>query len=337
MRTFATRLLTRLADASILFSFDRTGFRLHRRSFRPGDLDVDLAGKRCLITGANSGLGKAAAHALAGLGAEVWLLCRSEERGRAAARDVREATGNDGVHLEIVDMSEATSVRELAERFGERHIDVLIHNAGVLPDQRTETTDGLELTWATHVVGPFLLTWLLLPNLRRAPAARVINVSSGGMYSQRLDLRDVGWQGKPFDGVTAYAQSKRAEVVLTELWAERLAETAVTVNSMHPGWADTPGVKQSLPRFWRFTRNRLRTPREGADTIVWLAACERIAGESGKFWFDRRAVGTHKLRRTHERPGDRQRLWRMVRDQATSCATASGARWSAQARLSYSA
>lgn len=316
MTDFATRLLTRLADASIFFSFDRTGFRLHRRAFRPGDLDVDLAGKRCLITGANSGLGKAAAHALAGLGAEVWLLCRSEERGRAATRDVIEATGNDRARLEIVDMSEKRSIRELAERLGEQPIDVLIHNAGVLPEARRETTDGLELTWATNVVGPFLLTWLLLPNLRRAPTARVINVSSGGMYTRQLDLRDVGWQSKPFDGVAAYAQSKRAEVVLTELWAERLAETAITVNSMHPGWADTPGVQQSLPRFWRFTKNRLRSPAEGADTIVWLAACERIAGESGKFWFDRRAVGTHKLRRTRERPGDRQRLWEMVHEQA---------------------
>ncbi len=316
MSGFATRWLTRLADASIFFSFDRTGFRLHQRSFDPNDLDVDLAGKRCLITGANSGLGKAAAHALAGLGADVWLLCRSEERGRRAEDDIRLATGNDRTRLEIVDMSETASVRELAERIGETPIDVLIHNAGVLPDERIETNEGLELTWATNVVGPFLLTWLLRPNLRRAAPARVINVSSGGMYTQQLDLRDVGWEKKPFDGVTAYAQTKRAEVVLTELWAERLKDAVITVNSMHPGWADTPGVQQSLPRFWRFTKNRLRTPREGADTIVWLAACERIAGETGKFWFDRRAVETHKLRRTRERSGDRERLWAMVRSHA---------------------
>ena len=309
-------LLDRLADASIYFSFDRSGFRRHQKSFRAEDLEVDLDGKRCLVTGANSGLGLAAAHALARLGAEVRLLCRSEERGRIAERDVRAASGNDRVHLELVDLASPASIRDFVERWGERPADVLINNAGVLPEERVETEDGLELTWATNVVGPFLLTWKLIPSLRRAPAARVINVSSGGMYSQRLDLRDVGWRDKPFDGVVAYARTKRAEVVLTELWAERLAETAVTVNSMHPGWADTPGVQKSLPRFWRFTRNRLRSPREGADTIVWLAACERIAARSGKFWFDRRAVSTHLLPGTRERSGDRERLWRMVREQA---------------------
>ncbi len=309
------RLLDRLADASIFFSFDRSGFRRHRRRFRPGDLEVDLAGRRCLITGANSGLGLATAHALARLGAEVWLLCRSEERGRVAERDVRDASGNESVRLERIDLASRRSIEDFVERLGDLPVDVLVHNAGVLPDRRVETEDGLELTWAVNVVGPFLLTRRLLENLRAAPGARVVTVSSGGMYTQQLDLRDVGWRRREFDGVKAYAQTKRAEVILTELWAER--ETgAVTFNSMHPGWADTPGVRDSLPRFWRFTRNRLRSPREGADTLVWLAACERIAGETGRFWFDRRPAATHLLGRTRERPGDRQRLWDLCREQA---------------------
>ncbi len=309
MKALASRLLGRVADASIFFSFDRTGFERHQRGFEPNDLDVDLGGKRCLVTGANSGIGRATALGLASLGAEVWLLCRSEDRGRQAEGEIRLASRNDQVFLELVDMASRASIEAFVERLGDRSVDVLIHNAGVLPERRIETKDGLELTWATNVFGPFLMTRELVPNLRRAEGARVISVSSGGMYTQQLDLRDIAWQKRPFDGVAAYAQTKRAGVILTEQWAERLATDSIAVNCMHPGWADTPSVRQALPRFWRFTQGRLRSPRQGADTLVWLAACERIASESGKFWFDRKAVSTHLLKRTRERLDDRKRLW----------------------------
>jgi NAD(P)-dependent dehydrogenase (short-subunit alcohol dehydrogenase family) len=139
---------------------------------------------------------------------------------------------------------------------------------------------------------------------------RVITVSSGGMYSQRLDVPALSPRpDEPFDGVTAYARSKRAEVVLTELWSERLGGRGITFSSMHPGWADTPGVRSSLPRFRALTQWILRTPEEGADTIVWLAAAARLRGESGRFWFDRRVVPTHVLDRTRESPEERERLW----------------------------
>lgn len=312
----AARAASAVLDKTIVFSFDRTGYKLHSRNFRDDDLDVDLAGKVCLVTGANSGLGRATAFALARLGAEVWLLCRNEQRGRQALDDLRDATGNQRCRLELIDLASRRSIRDFVARAGERPIDVLVHNAGVLPERRVETGDGLELTWAVNVVGPFLLTWELAPNLARAAPARVILVSSGGMYTQRLDLRDVHWRKREFDGVRAYAQTKRAAVILAELWAEELRGTGVRVNSMHPGWADTPGVQSSLPRFRRWTRKILRTPREGADTIVWLAACERIGNVTGKFWFDREIVPTHFLSRTKERPEDRRELWRMCRDQA---------------------
>ena len=309
-------MLDRLLDASIYFSFDRSGFLRHQKRFEPSDLEVDLSNKRILITGANSGLGRSAAHQLAALGAEVWLLCRSEERGRQALEDIRFATGNERVQLRLVDLADLASIRAFAEDLGETPVDVLIHNAGVLPLERRESVDGLELTWATNVVGLFLLTDLLRPNLRAAAPSRVVIVTSGGMYTQRLDLTDTPWQEREFDGVVAYAQTKRAEVILTEQWAERLREDGVTVNSMHPGWADTPGVRESLPKFWKFTKNRLRSPRQGSDTIVWLAACERIEDVTGKLFFDRREVDTHLLPGTRESEEDRERLWSLCREQA---------------------
>lgn len=317
-------LFDRLLDTTIYFSFDRSGFERHRRDFVAGDLAVDLTGKRILITGANSGLGRSSAHALSNLGAEVWLLCRNRERGETALEDIRFATDNGAVRLELVDVSDMGSIRDFVGRLGDLPVDCVVHNAGVLPSTRAETADGLEVTWATNVVGPFLLTALLEPNLRRAAHhhargdARVINVTSGGMYTQRLDLWDTQWTSRDFDGVVAYAQTKRAEVILTELWAEYFGDpgSGITVHSMHPGWADTPSVREALPKFWRFTRNRLRSPRQGADTIVWLAACERLGDETGRLYFDRRAVATHLLPGTRESTDDRRRLWELCCEQS---------------------
>jgi NAD(P)-dependent dehydrogenase (short-subunit alcohol dehydrogenase family) len=188
-------------------------------------------------------------------------------------------------------------------------VDVLVHNAGVLPDHRVETRDSLELTLATHVVGPFLLTRLLRPRLLESKDGRVIWVSSGGMYTRRLSLEDPNWKQRDYDGVRAYAETKRAQVVLAELWAEDLAGSPVVVNSMHPGWADTPAVQSSLPRFHRLTRNILRTPAEGADTVVWLAASPAEGALSGRFFFDREPRRTHLLPFTRESEADRRALW----------------------------
>jgi NAD(P)-dependent dehydrogenase (short-subunit alcohol dehydrogenase family) len=311
MIRLAGRVLSAVVDPTVVLSFDRSGFLIHQLQFDPADTEVDMRGRTCLVTGANSGLGYATALGLARLGADVWLLCRDRERGQRALREIRRASGNNRVHLELADMSIQTSIRAFAERFTAAHVDVLVNNAGVLPDRRTETGDGLELTWATNVVGPFLLTHLLLPKLRAAPQGRVINVSSGGMYTRRLALEDLDWRKRPFDGVTAYAVTKRAEVILSEMWARRLAGTPVTVNSMHPGWADTPSVRVSLPRFYRVMQTVLRSAEQGADTIVWLAVCPRLAGKSGKFWFDRKARCTRYLPRTRETAAERKKLWRL--------------------------
>ena len=293
-----------LLDRTIVLSFDRNGYHRHARHFI-GE-DVDLSGQVVVVTGGNAGIGRAIAHSLAVDRAEVWLVCRNVARGEEARAHLVAETGNPAIHVAIADMSVHADVRRLAERLPP-HVHAIIHNAGALLDHRELTPDGLERTYATHVTGPFLLTALLArepdpQGPRFAPDARVVWVSSGGMYTQRLDLAALTATTGPFDGVRAYALAKRAQVILNERLAERLGPRVWTA-AMHPGWANTGGVRTSLPRFWSLTRSILRTAEEGADTAAWLAV--RARGPSGRFWFDRAEVPAHLWPRTHESAADR--------------------------------
>jgi NAD(P)-dependent dehydrogenase (short-subunit alcohol dehydrogenase family) len=292
-------------DLSVVGGYTNVGYRIRSRGWSPLPR---MDGKVVLVTGATSGLGLAAAE---GLGATVCLAVRNRERGEHARARILEHAGEADVRLELCDLSSRDSVREFAERFAAEAVslDVLVNNAGVLTQEREVSADGIELTLATNVIGPFLLTQLLVPLLQRSAPSRVINVSSGGMYTQKLQVDELQSEQGEFDGPTAYARSKRAEVVLTELWAERLAGTGVTVHAMHPGWADTPGVRSSLPRFHRVTRPLLRSPDEGADTIVWLGAAAEPGDSSGAFWHDRRRRPTQLLPGTRETEADRRSLW----------------------------
>jgi dehydrogenase/reductase SDR family protein 12 len=300
-----------LLDWTILFSFSRIGYLLRHNLWDTADLDSDMTGRTCVITGANSGLGFATSVHLAKLGASVIMVARDPVEGQRAVDKAIDRTSNPNVRLEVVDLSSLAAVRGFADRLLEREhrLDVLINNAGVLLSERQLSVDGFELSFATNVLGPFLLTNLVTPLLARSASARVVFVASGGMYTQKLDVDDLQSEQGEFNGTVAYAQHKRAQVILTELWAERLAGTGVTANAMHPGWVDTPGVRRSLPAFWKLMRPFLRSPEQGADTIVWLAVAPHLASESGRFWFDRRARKTHKLARTISPPQDRWRLW----------------------------
>ena len=300
-------LVDAVLDRSVLFSFDRSGFERHQRGFDPADKEASLRGRVCLVTGANSGLGLEAARGLAERGAAVHLLCRSAGRGAAAREEIARTTGSPAAHLQVVDLSSLESIRAFARRLDAGRVDVLIHNAGLLPQERQLSPEGFELTVATHVVGPFLLTRLLRPRLQDA---RVIFVTSGGMYARRFALdRMLATSGR-YDGVSSYAMTKRAQVILSDLWAAELRSSGTVVNAMHPGWAATPGVERSLPGFSRLMEGRLRTAAEGADTIVWLAASRRGGEETAKLWFDRRAVSKHLLPWTREADHERRRLWR---------------------------
>jgi dehydrogenase/reductase SDR family protein 12 len=297
-------LLARAAEATVVLGYSAPGYRLNRRLWDDPALDVDLQGKRCVITGANAGLGFAAARALATRGASVDLVCRNPERGDEALQAVRaEARFPDRCVLHTADLS---SLRQTSKLGGELRAGAPLHalvlNAGVLLDSRQVTAEGLEVCLATNLLSGFLL----LRQLREHFAAdgRVVHVSSGGMYSQRLDVGDLAWEARPWAGVAQYARTKRAQVVLNELWAERLA---IGCHCMHPGWAATPGVARSLPTFDRLLRPILRTSEQGADTIAWLCVASGLP--SGRFWFDRKARATHIRPGTREPSAERQRLW----------------------------
>ncbi len=302
-------LLDTALDRTVVAGYTNLGYRLRSR-FWSDDLG-SMDGRVVLVTGATSGLGLAAAEGFARLGATVCLVARDAERGARARARVGEQSAAASAELELCDLSSLDSVRELARRVTARHprLDVLVNNAGVLAAQRTLTGDGIEQAFAVNVVAPFLLTELLLDALRAAAPSRVINVSSGGMYAQRLHADDLQTEREAYDGATVYARCKRAEVILTEMWAERLAGSGVVVHAMHPGWADTPGISASLPRFYALTKPLLRTPAQGADTIVWLGAAAEPARSTGAFWHDRRRRPTHLLPRTRESAADRERLW----------------------------
>lgn len=283
--------------------FTNLGYLLHARRFEP--IQADLHGKTALVTGATSGLGLVAAHGLRRLGARVVVVGRDQRKLDAVVR------ADPGLVPARADLSLLADVRALADGLleSEARIDVLVNNVGVLRPERETTAEGLERTFATNLAGQFLLTETLLPRLVASAPARIVNVTSGGMYSERLRPDDLESERGPYAGTVAYARSKRGQVVLTELWAERLAGSGVVIHAMHPGWVRTPGVSRSLPTFNRLMRPLLRTPAQGADTIVWLAAAERPGRLSGQLWFDREIVPTHLLASTVETAHDRDELW----------------------------
>ncbi len=297
-----------LLDRTIVPGYSRIGYHLRRRGWTPIP-DHALDGRRILVTGGTSGLGLATVEACAGLGATVHLLGRDRQRGESAARGVRRRVPNAEVVVEECDLGSLQAVAAFAAELAQRVpvLDGLVHNAGLMTEQRTESREGHELTLSVHVLGPHLLISLLRPTLTRG--ARVVFVASGGMYAQPLAVDDPEFREGDFSGVTAYARAKRMQVVLAQRWAEELADTGVAVQVMHPGWADTPGVRSSLPRFRMLTRPILRTPEQGADTVVWLLAAPSLDPATGGFWMDRTPRPTHFLGRHQESEHDRRLFW----------------------------
>jgi NAD(P)-dependent dehydrogenase (short-subunit alcohol dehydrogenase family) len=309
-RSVAERLDT-LLDRTVVPGYTRFGPAVRRRlPTWPADPAPDaLGGRVAAVTGATSGLGLATAAGLARLGAQVRLVVRDTAKAEEVRRSLAARVPGADLVVDRCDVGDLDDVRRFVDDLDVPHLDVLVHNAGAMPPQRTESVQGHELTMALHVLGPVLMTELLRPRLTDG---RVVLVSSGGMYGQRLRDDDPEYLTGEYSPTTAYARSKRAQVELLPVLQERWGTGGVSVTATHPGWADTPGIAGSLPGFRRLTAPLLRDAEGGADTTVWVAATEP-APEGGLLWHDRRPRPTHLLRRTRTGDAERARLWDWVR------------------------
>ncbi|KAG1959859.1 dehydrogenase/reductase SDR family member 12 [Pimephales promelas] len=292
-----------------LQEYTKGGYEAAERRFSAADLEVNVSGRSFIITGANSGIGKATAYEIAKRGGTVHLVCRNKDRAEEARKEIVEQSKNENVHVHLVDMSSPRKVWEFANGFSQKHnLHALINNAGCMVNQRELTEDGLEKNFATNTLGTYILTTALIPTLKKSENPRVITVSSGGMLVQKLNVEDLQFEKGSFDGTMVYAQNKRQQVIMTEQFAAQHKE--IHFSSMHPGWADTPAVQSSMPDFHAKMKNKLRTEAQGADTVVWLAMSDAASRQpSGLFFQDRKAVSTHlPLAFSRSSPAEDQKL-----------------------------
>jgi retinol dehydrogenase-14 len=276
-----------------------------------------MGGKTVLITGGTSGIGKATAVALAARGANVVIVGRNQERGEVAVEEIKAQSHNESVELMLADLSVQAEVRGLAEEFQERHdrIDVLANNAGLVQSKRTETPDGIETTLAINHLAPFLLTNLLIERLEQSAPSRVITVSSEAQRWGTMDFEDMQSTRK-YTGFPVYGVTKLANIMFTYELAERLNGTGVAVNCLHPGSVGTnfgQNNKGVMALFFRTFKPFMRSPEQGADTLIWLASSSEIDGVSGKYFSDRKEIEAKKVAYD---PAARRRLWEISEDLA---------------------
>ena len=264
-------------------------------------MTADMPGKVCVVTGANSGIGKETALGLVRLGATVVLVCRSQERGAAALAEIKQQSGNDSVSLLVADLSSQRQVRRVAAAYRQQfdRLDVLVNNAALARRHRAVTEDGVELTLAVNHLAPFLLTNLLLDRLKASAPARVVTVSSAAHKDAEINFADLqGVQSYATFGFGAYSQSKLANVLFTYELARRLAGTGVTANCLHPGVVAT-AIFRDTPLLLRLglalARPFILGSAQGADTVLYLATAPEVAEVSGRYFEQRKPVQSSPL------------------------------------------
>lgn len=304
-------MFANLLDRSIYFSFDRSGYLRHAKKFQPETFKGE--GKVAIVTGANSGIGFAITKLLSLARAKVYMACRSKEGAEEAKQKILQENPEANLELLILNLSEP---KEMINELQAIHADLLIHNAGGMPLKLTLNSEGEEIIWASQILSPYLMTEYFIEKELLKPKARIIFVSSGGMYTQKLTLQDLTWKQHSYNKYQAYANAKRALVILNELWHKQYGNKYL-FSCMHPGWVNTKGVAEAMPWFYRFTRKRLRNSEEGADTILWLALTNS-AYPGGKFWFDRKEAPTHLLKKTVESKEQRV-LFKKILEEKKKC------------------
>lgn len=306
-----------LLECSIVGSFTRIGYDARSRMADWPDEPMNLTGQTAVVTGSSSGIGRATAAGLLELGADVIVTSRSADRAQTTAAELASADPSPSPNPGAVrrgtatglslDTSSFSSIKTFVAALGKcsATIEMIAHNAGaLLPTYQTDDR-GRELTLSSHLVGPYLLTKLLTPRL--TSGARVIFMSSGGMYTQRLDVQRIEMSEQSYKGAVAYARAKRGQVEMVTYLGPQLAPDIV-LHSMHPGWVDTPGVDAGLPGFGKVMGPLLRNAEQGADTMVWLAAGGASHAKLGQFWLDREARRTSYMPGTGTTRRERERL-----------------------------
>ncbi|MCD8502408.1 MAG: SDR family oxidoreductase [Bacillaceae bacterium] len=252
-----------------------------------------------IITGANSGMGKASSIELAKTGAAVVMLCRNTARGEEALQEVQQVTGNESVVLMQCDLGSQESIKAFCTEFKKRfdRLDVLVNNAGVILPGRHETKDGNELQFGVNHLGHFLLTNLLLDRMIASAPARIINVSSGAHKIGDIHFDDVNLQ-KNYRLWRAYAQSKLANILFTYALSERLEGKEVTVNCLHPGAVATNmGINRSTgfgTLITRLLKPFFQTAKKGAETTIYLATSDEVANVTGKYFYRKKPIQSSK-------------------------------------------
>ena len=265
---------------------------------------ASMIGKTCIVTGANSGIGKETALGLAQIGARVVMVCRNAEKGKAALEEIRRESGSSQVDLLIADMSSQASVRALAEQIRQKHpcLDVLVNNAGGAAWARTLSAEGFELTLAANYLGAALLTLLLLDLLKASAPARIVNVSSSESQDARLDMQDLRFERRKYSAVAAYRQSKLLMNVFTFELARRLAGTGVTANCLHPGAVATNiWSADSMPSIVKLIVPLMKpfmlSSKQGASVSLYLATSPEVAQVSGEYFVKSKPAKSKPLSR----------------------------------------
>uniref|UniRef100_A0A9J7YY80 Dehydrogenase/reductase 12-like a n=1 Tax=Cyprinus carpio carpio TaxID=630221 RepID=A0A9J7YY80_CYPCA len=335
-----------------LTEFTKGAYLSESKNFVEKDLETSVAGRSFMITGANSGIGKATAMAIAKKAGTIHMVCRNKDKAEEARAEIVKESGNKEIYVHILDLTETKKVWEFAESFKKKYktLNVLINNAGCMMTKREENDEGLEKSFASNSLGKqankqtnktsssgldaladcfdlmsllcssavYILIKSLIPLLEKSPEPRVITVSSGGMLVQKLRTGNLQSQRGRYDGTMVYAQNKRQQVVMTEQFAK--AHPNIHFSVMHPGWVDTPTIANAMPDFHSSMKERLRTPEQGADTVVWLAVSEAaVKNPSGRFFQDRQMVSAHlPLAWTHSSQLEDQKFMSVMEDLAKS-------------------
>lgn len=254
-----------------------------------------MIGKICMITGANSGIGKQTAIGLADMGATIIMVCHDVAKGEAALNEIKEKTGNSSIDLLLADLSSQQAIRDLVEEFNNKYqeLHVLINNAGVVLSKRHGTVDGFETQFAVNYLAPFLLTNLLLDVLKANAPARIVNVSSEVHQRATLDFNDLQSE-KKYGAFLTYGRSKLALTLFTYELARRLQGSGVTVNAVHPGVVRT-NLGRDMDWFSRgFTKVFFKSPVKGAETSIYVASSPEIEGITGKYFANKKEKPSSK-------------------------------------------